>query len=119
MTTDKPEPTPEALKDAERHRAAAEAHERRVAVFEQGAVFLDERGEHAQAEAQRKLADDERDRARSEWDRAYALQGPTQFTEPNRGEPVEIPIPTRDAFLRDLEKVAPPSFGQRTTKKTP
>lgn len=42
---------------------------------------------------------------------------PTQPTQP-KGidpetgkpyEPVEIPVPTRDAFLRDLEKVAPPS----------
>lgn len=24
-------------------------------------------------------------------------------------KPVEIPVPTRDAFLRDLEKVAPPA----------
>jgi len=101
------DPTPEALKEAKRHIAAAEAHERRVAVFEQGAAFLDERGEHEQADAQRRLADDERDLARVEWDRAYALQGPTQFTEPAKGEPVEIPIPTREQFLRDLERVAP------------
>ena len=34
---------------------------------------------------------------------------PMQKTDPKKGDPVEIPIPTRDAFLRDLEKVAPPS----------
>ncbi len=32
----------------------------------------------------------------------------TQLTQPKEGEPVEIPIPTREAFLRDLAKVAPP-----------
>ncbi len=32
----------------------------------------------------------------------------TQPTQPKKGEPVEIPIPTRDAFLRDMAKVAPP-----------
>lgn len=29
-----------------------------------------------------------------------------QLTQPKKGEPAEIPIPTRDAFLRDLAKVA-------------
>jgi hypothetical protein len=32
----------------------------------------------------------------------------TQPTQPKKGEPVEIPIPTREAVLRDLMKVAPP-----------
>jgi hypothetical protein len=32
----------------------------------------------------------------------------TQPTKPKKGEPVEIPIPTREAVLRDLMKVAPP-----------
>jgi hypothetical protein len=32
---------------------------------------------------------------------------PTQKTQPKKGDPVEIPIPTRDAVLRDLMKVAP------------
>jgi hypothetical protein len=33
---------------------------------------------------------------------------PTQKTQPKKGEPVEIPIPSREAVLRDLMKVAPP-----------
>ena len=32
---------------------------------------------------------------------------PTQPTQPKRGKPVEIPIPTREAVIRDLMKVAP------------
>lgn len=101
------EPTLEALKAAKRHIAAAEAHERKVATFEESAAFLEERGESEQAAIQRGYANAERDAARDEWDRAAAIQGPTQFTEPKKGDPVEIPIPTREAFLRDLEKVAP------------
>jgi hypothetical protein len=103
------EPTLEALKAAQRHIAVAEKHEALVEVFEESASFLEKRGELEQAAVQRRQADLERDRAREEWDRAEAIQGPTQFTEPKRGDPVEIPIPTREAFLRDLEKVAPPS----------
>lgn len=30
----------------------------------------------------------------------------TQKTRPAKGEPVEIPVPTRDAVLHDLEKAA-------------
>jgi hypothetical protein len=86
---------------------AAETHEHKVAQFEEQAHFLDEHGESANAEIMRCNADLERDAAREEWDRAAALQGPTQFTESKVGEPVEIPIPTREAFLRNLEKVAP------------
>jgi len=33
---------------------------------------------------------------------------PKQPTRPVRGKPVEIPIPTREAVIRDLMKVAPP-----------
>jgi hypothetical protein len=99
--------TLEALKQAKRHIAAAESHERRVAVFEESAAFLEERGELEQAAVQRRSADHERDAARNEWDRADAIQGPTQFTQPKKGDPVEIPIPTREAFMRDLETVAP------------
>jgi hypothetical protein len=33
----------------------------------------------------------------------------TQKTRPKKGEPLEIPIPTREDFLRDLRKVAPPA----------
>jgi hypothetical protein len=36
-----------------------------------------------------------------------ALQGLTQMTQPKTGEPLEIPIPTREDFLRSIEKVAP------------
>ena len=34
--------------------------------------------------------------------------GPTQETLPAEGEPVEIPIPTREEIFRDLGKVARP-----------
>jgi len=37
-----------------------------------------------------------------------ALRGPTQMTRPKNGEPVEIPIPTREAFMRNLAKVTSP-----------
>jgi hypothetical protein len=34
---------------------------------------------------------------------------PTQKTQPKgKGKPVEIPVPTREAVIRDLMKVAPP-----------
>lgn len=32
---------------------------------------------------------------------------PTQPSQPKRGKPVEIPVPERDAVLRDLMKAAP------------
>jgi len=83
----------DALKEAERLIATAEAHAR----------VLDERGETEGAERERREADLERDAARLAWDRARALQGPTQVTDAG----LEIPIPTRGAFLRNLEKVAP------------
>jgi hypothetical protein len=35
--------------------------------------------------------------------------GPTQDTQPKEGEPVDIPIPTRDEVFRDLGKVAKPN----------
>lgn len=34
---------------------------------------------------------------------------PTQPTQPKKGDPLEIPVPTREDFLRDLKKVAPPA----------
>jgi hypothetical protein len=104
-------PTSEALREARRHVKAADAHERKVGQWEEQAAFLDERGEHDRADSMRREADLERDAAREEWDRAMALQGPTQFTQPKKGEPVEIPIPTREAFLRNLEKVTPKRAG--------
>jgi hypothetical protein len=94
---------PDALTEAKRLIATAEAHERRVTLREESAQFLDERGESEGAEHERREADLERDAARAAWDRAYALQGPTQVTEAG----LEIPIPTREAFLRDIDKVAP------------
>ena len=97
----------DALSEAKRLTAEAESHERRVALREESARFLDERGEPEGAEHERREADLERDEARSAWDRAMALQGPTQMTEPKSGEPLEIPIPSREAFLRNLERVAP------------
>lgn len=33
---------------------------------------------------------------------------PTQKTHPAKGEPIDIPIPTREEVLRDLGKVAKP-----------
>jgi hypothetical protein len=101
------EPTPDALAQAKRHIKFAEAHERKVVQWEDQAAFLDARGDTERADIARRNADLERDAARDERDRAEAMQGPTQFTEPLKGEPVEIPIPTREAFLRNLEKVAP------------
>lgn len=92
-----------ALKEAKQLVAAAESHERRVALREESAQFLDERGESEGAEHERREADVARDAARNAWDRARALQGPTQMTEAG----LEIPIPTREAFLRNLETVAP------------
>lgn len=94
---------PDALSEAKRLTAEAESHERRVALREESAQFLDERGEPEGAERERREADLERDAARTAWDRAHALQGPTQMTEAG----LEIPIPTREDFLRNLEKVAP------------
>jgi hypothetical protein len=39
--------------------------------------------------------------------------GKTQPTQPAEGDPVEIPVPTRDEVLRDLGKVAKkPTRGQ-------
>lgn len=100
-------PTQATLNEAKRLMKEAEGHERRVTLREDSAVFLDERGEHEQAAIERREADLERDAARTAWDRAMALQGPTQMTEPKTGEPLEIPIPTREAFLQNLARVAP------------
>lgn len=98
------EPTrADAVKEAKRLTAVAEAHERRVELREESARFLDERGESEGAAHERREADLERDAARTAWDRAHALQGPTQVTEAG----LEIPIPTREDFLRNVETVAP------------
>jgi hypothetical protein len=107
MDDPNPEPTRAALSEAKRLMKAAESAETRVALREESAQFLDERGEHEAADNERREADRERDLARDAWDRALALQGPTQMTEPKSGEPLEIPIPARDDFLRNVEKVAP------------
>jgi hypothetical protein len=96
------------LKEAKRLMATAEAHERRVAFREESARFLDERGETEGAERERWEADLERDAARTAWECAHALQGPTQMTKPKSGEPLEIPIPSREDFVRNLEKVSRP-----------
>jgi hypothetical protein len=93
----------DALKEAKRLMATAEAHERRVELREESARFLDERGESEGAKNERREADLEREAARNAWDHALALQGPTQVTEAG----LEIPIPTREAVLRNLETVAP------------
>jgi hypothetical protein len=92
--------------------ATAEAHERRVALREESARFLEEHGESEGAERERREADLERDAARLAWDHARALQGPTQVTEAG----LEIPIPTREQFIGNLKKVAPePPSAARTT----
>jgi hypothetical protein len=82
--------------------ALAESAERRVALREESAKFLDERGESEQANRERAAADQERAAARTAWDRAHALQGPTQVTEAG----LEIPIPAREDFIANLAKVA-------------
>jgi hypothetical protein len=93
----------DALNEAKRLMKVAEGHERRVALREESARFLDERGESEGAEHERRQADVERDAARNAWDRAMALQGPTQET----GQGLEIPVPTREDFIRNLKAVAP------------
>jgi hypothetical protein len=105
-----PEQTQAALREAKRLKAEAEGHERRVALREESARFLDEHGETEGAAHERREADLERDAARNAWDRADALQGPTQVTEAG----LEIPIPTRGAFLRSLEHVAPRPAPERS-----
>src|SRR5579871_4854262 len=89
------------LQEAKRFVAEAEAHERRVALREESARFLDERDEHEAAEHERSEANRERDAARTAWDRAQALQGPTQITDAG----LEIPIPSREDFIANLRKV--------------
>jgi hypothetical protein len=100
-------PTQEALRAARRHLALAEKHERAVARHEELAQWLAERGENAQAEVERRNAMLARDAAQDELQRAGAIQGPTQMTRPKTGDPLEIPIPSREDFMRNLEKVAP------------
>ena len=102
------EPTYEALKVAKRLMASSVQHERAAARHDEYAKWLDEKGEHGAAEIERREAMLERDAANDDMARADLIQGATQFTEPKKGDPVEIPIPTREAFLRDLERVAPP-----------
>jgi hypothetical protein len=41
----------------------------------------------------------------------------TQPTQPQEGEPVEIPVPTREEVLRDLRKVAKPPRERRNGDK--
>jgi hypothetical protein len=99
-----PETTDAALSEAKRLMKQAEGHERRVALREESAAFLAERGDAEGAEHERREADLERDAARNAWDRALALQGPTQTTEKG----LEIPIPSREDFLANLRRTAPP-----------
>jgi hypothetical protein len=92
----------EALGAAERLKRKAEGHERRVALREESAALLEEKGETGAAAHERSEADRERDAARDAWDRALALQGPTQTTDAG----LEIPIPSREDFIANLRKVA-------------
>ena len=49
---------------------------------------------------------------------AMADQEPrTQRTQPKKGEPVEIPVPTRGEFDAALAKVAPPAGHKRPDEK--
>ena len=41
----------------------------------------------------------------------------TQPTQPKKGKPVEIPIPTRDAVLHDLMRVAKPDSGDERKQR--
>ncbi len=100
---DDPKPTLAALNEAKRLMREAEGHERRVALREDSATFLDEQGDSGGADRERLAADQERDAARLAWDRAMALQGPTQLTE----QGLEIPVPNREDVMRNLERVAP------------
>jgi hypothetical protein len=93
------------LKEVARLKAAAEGHEKRVALREDSARFLEGKGEHDQAAHERAEADRERDAARDAWDRARVLLGPTQTTDAG----LEIPIPSRGDFMRNLQTVAPKS----------
>ena len=43
--------------------------------------------------------------------------GPTQPTQPKKGKPATIPVPTRKAVFGDLEKVARPPKGQPPAKQ--
>jgi hypothetical protein len=104
-----------AFAKAKRLAATAESHERRVALREDSARFLDERGETAGAEHERREAELERDAARDAWDRAQTLEGPTQLTDGG----LEIPIPSRDDFLRSIEKVAPKRTRPERDKEPP
>jgi hypothetical protein len=92
------------MKQARRLMKEAEGHERRVALRDESAQFLDERGETEGADKERREADLERDAARNAWDRALALQGPTQTTEKG----LEIPVPTREDFIANMRRVAQP-----------
>src|SRR3984885_8287072 len=85
----------DALIEADRLVATAEAAERRVELREESARFLNERGGYEQHAVERREADLERDAARPAWDRAHALQGPTQVT----GAGLGIPIPTPQKFI--------------------
>lgn len=107
-------PTEAALSAARRRIAAAEKHERAALRHDEYARFLDEKNETEQADVERRNAMLERDAANDELERAVAIQGPTQLTEPKGydedgkpHEPMEIPIPSRGEFLHNLEKVAP------------
>jgi hypothetical protein len=91
------------LKEAKRLMREAERHERLVGLREESAWFLHEKGEPERAAIERREADLERDAAHLAWDQALALQGLTQRTKKG----LEIPIPTRAAFIENLRKVAP------------
>lgn len=83
-------PTQATLNEAKRLIREAELHERRVVLREESAQFLDEQGDVEGADRERIAVGRERDAARLAWDRAQALQGPTQLTD----QGLEIPVPT-------------------------
>lgn len=44
---------------------------------------------------------------------------PTQPTQPKKGDPVQIPVPSRDDWLRNMRKVAPPAESKRPADDQP
>jgi hypothetical protein len=42
---------------------------------------------------------------------------PTQQTQPKKGEPIEIPVPTRDEIDQALAKIAKPLPSEPTKKR--
>jgi hypothetical protein len=48
-----------------------------------------------------------------------ADEEPTQKTQPKKGEPIEIPVPDREAILDALRKVAKPQPRAKDQRRRP